>query len=257
MQLIFLSGEGIARKFDLSHVRTAVSGLLTSVLFVSCQSVEEPPIEAPSNETQNITVRALNEAEVYRPTIEENQQRVIADLLYEGLQALDDDRLMTPLDSNAYARFRRVLALQPDNAVALEGMETIVVRYIALARQATRRGLFEEAVTMLDRASFIDDTFPDLAVATAELERERQTNDVFFELDGRQVSNRADELKARLQGIAVQARELGAFVSITAPSDELGRWIFVSMRESLPGYRLRGNIEISGRSTIRLRLPES
>lgn len=235
---------------------TAVS-LYAVFILSACETVEETATESSASTSQNISIRTLNEAEVIRPSAEEDEERLIADLLYEGLQYLDADRLMTPIDGNAYARFRRVLALQPGNNIALEGMQTITERYVALAREATRRGLFDEAEVMLDRAKYVNPNYAPLAAAAAELVEERLTEDLFFELDGREVAAQDEQLKVRLQEIAQQAMANNAFVSVTAANDELGRWIFVTMRDSLPGYRLRGNIEISGTTTIRLRLPES
>ena len=64
-------------------------------------------------------------------------------------------------------------------------------------------------------------------------------------------------IRSTLAGIAAQARDHDAFVLITAPDDELARWMYTTMRESVAGYRLRGNIEISGVTLIRLRMPDS
>ena len=55
--------------------------------------------------------------------------------------------------------------------------------------------------------------------------------------------------------IANQAREHEAFFLITAPNDELARWMFSVMRKAVSGYRLRGNIELASRAGIRLRMP--
>jgi len=45
-------------------------------------------------------------------------------------------------------------------------------------------------------------------------------------------------------------------VHITAPDDELARWIYGVMRNSTPGYRLRANIEIASGVLLRLRMPK-
>jgi len=60
-----------------------------------------------------------------------------------------------------------------------------------------------------------------------------------------------------LAAIAKRARECGAFFLITAPNDSTARWMFSVMREAVEGYRLRGNIELSAQTGVRLRLPET
>lgn len=209
-----------------------------------------------SGETDRNGVRVLSEARVLRGNPEPERRRLIADLLYEGLQALDDDRLLTPADNSAHARFRRVLAYEPDNALALEGLEAIVLRYVELADDAIRQGLFEQAEELLDRARFVDESHAAIAAAELRLRQEQESGDLFFDLSASQVASRSDSVKDRLADIARQAREHEAFFLITAPSDEQARWMYSVMREAVDGYRLRGNIELATRYSIRLRMPE-
>lgn len=190
-----------------------------------------------------------------RETVQ-NPEQLIADLLYEGLQALDQDRLLTPLDNNAHARFQRVLAYDPDNELALEGLETIVLRYVELADVAIRQGLFDQAEMFLDRARFVDETHESIAAAENRMAAEQDTGDLFFDLDAGQVAARSESMQEELASIARQAREHEAFFLITAPSDEQARWMFSVMRDAVSGYRLRGNIELAARHSIRLRMPQ-
>ena len=89
-----------------------------------------------------------------------------------------------------------------------------------------------------------------------ELEAEIASGDVFYQLNNAAVSDHAVTTKLLLEDIARKARELDAFFLITAPNDDQARWMFSVMREAVQGYRLRGNIELSGRVAVRLRLPE-
>ncbi|MEX2468702.1 MAG: hypothetical protein WD396_03010, partial [Pseudohongiellaceae bacterium] len=98
------------------------------LLLTACATPETEPEAPASRADDRATVRVLSEAEVYRGQRVPELERTIADLLYEGLQALDEDRLLTPVDDNAHARFQRVLAYEPDNQLALEGLEDIVLR---------------------------------------------------------------------------------------------------------------------------------
>lgn len=224
-------------------------------LLVAC-AAPQPESELPAEEDDAIQIRALSSAEVIEGANSPAGQRMIADLLFAGLQALDADRLLTPVDDNAHARFQRVLAYDPDNEIALQGLQDIVQRYLELSREASRQGLFEEAETLLDRARFVDETHPGIASAEEELGKERNSGDLFFDFEATALARRSESVQQQLADIARQAREHNAFFLITAPSDDLARWMYGVMREAVNGYRLRGNIELANRASIRLRLPE-
>ncbi|MGB0322195.1 MAG: hypothetical protein ACPGAF_07720, partial [Pseudohongiellaceae bacterium] len=123
---------------------------------VSCAT---EPAAGPDSEAddQILQIRPLPTAQ-RSPALPDNESRLIADLLFAGLQALDADRLLTPVDDSAHGRFQRVLAYDPDNEIALQGLQDIVLRYVELAEDASRQGQFEEAAGFLDRARFVDAT---------------------------------------------------------------------------------------------------
>lgn len=227
-------------------------------VLVACESAdpEMATESAVPSAPDTFTVRTLNEAEVFTSQELVDPQREIADILFEALQALDADRLLTPVDDNAHARFKKVLALQPGNEIALQGLQDIVLRYLALSEESSRRGLFAEAQTMLERARFVDETHPAIQAAETTLQNEMNSQDLFFQLDPAGIAQRSDAVKLELGDIARQARDRKAFFLITAPTDEQARWMFQVMREAVNGYRLRGNIELSSFTSIRLRLPK-
>ena len=230
--------------------------LLCALLLGSCQTppVESTPGESrPANEA--LDIRVLSEAEVYSGSDTAGNRDMIPDILYAALQALSEDRLLTPADDNAHGRFKRVLAMDPKNELALEGLQDIVVRYLQLAGESMNRGLFDEAETLLGRARFVDSSHPGIASAAEALRLEMNSNDLFFKLDYPSYSARSELAQNELADIARQTREHEAFFLITAPNDELARWMVSMMREAVSGYRLRGNIELSSRLGIRLRMP--
>ena len=216
------------------------------------------PAAAPNSEAddQILQIRALPAAQ--EPSaLPDEESRLIADLLFAGLQALDADRLLTPVDDSAHGRFQRVLAYDPDNEIALQGLQDIVLRYVELSEDASRQGQFDEAAGFLDRARFVHKTHPAIVAAAAVLENERASGDLFFALDGNELKKQTAAIQQEIAMIARQARDNEAFFLITAPSDDLARWIFSVMRAAVPDYRLRGNIELAGRSGVRLRLPRT
>ena len=229
--------------------------LLAGVLLQTCrtpeQVVQAPQQHQPEAEEFLEPVRLDAWEEEFR------QQRYIADILYDALKAIDADRLLTPADNNAFSRFRQVLEIQPGNKVALQGIQDIVRRYIELAAEASRQGQFSQAQIMLVRARIVDPDNPAIAGAQAALAAEINSDDLFFELDASAVARKSDAIKAKLADIAAQAKRHDALFLITSPNDEHARWIFSVMREAVPGYRLRGNIELAGRTLIRLRISDA
>ncbi len=230
---------------------------LSASLLVGCQvppGESAPDVEESGDGT--LEIRVLSDAEVYSGAGHTDSRQLIPDILYEALQALNADRLLTPIDDNAHARFRRVLALDPQNQIALEGLQDIVKRYLQLTEESMRRGQFEEAKRLLGRARFVDDSHPEIANVAAALQREMNSEDLFFVLDYPQYAARSEAAQQELEDIARQIREHEAFFLIAAPNDELGRWMVSVMREAVMGYRLRGNIELSNSLGIRLRMPD-
>tara|TARA_B110000503_G_scaffold28164_1_gene45073 strand:+ start:22671 stop:23342 length:672 start_codon:yes stop_codon:yes gene_type:complete len=211
---------------------------------------------ATTEETKAM-VNVLKPASVVSNIKRVDETLTLPDLLYSGLQALDADRLLTPDGDNAFDFFARALAMDSDNDLAKEGIAAIVARYLALAREAIGNGSFDSAVLMIERAKLVDATVADIALVQVELANERESGDLFFTFDGAAVSAQSNQARDQLADIARRARECSAFFLITAPNDSTARWMFSVMRESVEGYRLRGNIELSAQTGVRLRLPDT
>ena len=182
-------------------------------------------------------------------------QRIIADLLYEGMKALNANRLLTPPDISAHAYFSRVLSVEPENAVALNGIQEIVNKYLLLAAQAGRQGQFESAKQYLRRAESVDHSHSGIAQAWVALEAEMNSSDVVHTISSSALASKSAALMEELGRIGVQARDSGAFFLITAPNDTQARWIYSQMQAAVQGHRLRGNIELGDSPTVRLILP--
>ena len=111
------------------------------------------------------------------------RQRILADMLYEARLAYEDNRLMSPAESNAYDGFMAILDFEPDNEVALQGVRDIVVRYTELADAATRLGQYDTAQSYLNRAEGIGVNAGVIADARQRLEQARETRMEIFDLD--------------------------------------------------------------------------
>ncbi len=82
---------------------------------------------------------------------EASNEPPLRQLLHQGRQHLQHDRLTTPAGNNAHALFLRALHLDPENAVARQGMIDIAARYTVLAQTELQRGNREKARMFLDR----------------------------------------------------------------------------------------------------------
>ncbi|MBL4819884.1 MAG: hypothetical protein JKY98_02680 [Gammaproteobacteria bacterium] len=232
---------------------------LLLLVLSGCQAVDDEVIieEVEAPEEVAISDDKAQEPELEDWEIAFARQRFIGDLLYDALNALEDDRLLTPVDDNAHGRYQRVLAYDPDNELALQGLKDIVSRYLELTEEASRHGRFATARTLLDRARFVDEENPDIEKAEVALKAEMNTGDLVFELNLKALIAQTDEVRGELSDIAGQARDHEAFLLITAPEDEQARWMYTIMRESVNGYRLRGNIELGSHAIVRLRMPDN
>lgn len=245
----------------VTHFRVALFICFSSLLaMTACQapqtetenpeSVAAVPGDVDNQQSEETTSEAVPDAW----EIEFSRQRLIGDLLYDALKALQQDRLLTPIDDNAYSRYQRVLAYDPENRLALEGLQNIMNRYLALAEEAGRQGRFPVAQSLLERARFVDEDNPAIVQAQQWLDSEMNSGDLVFELPLPSLTARSAEVTQQLADVAATAQEQDAFLMITAPTDELARWMYSTMREAVPGYRLRGNIELGAHAIIRLRM---
>jgi len=251
---VITGGKSRLKMFWHGQRLTLLAGLIVSTLLVSgCQSGANSKVVYES--------KALPETEVVPepvPVVDPAFQRarILADRLYDASLAMDNNRLMAPPGNNAYDIYQEVLALDPGNQVAVQGIQNIVLRYIDLADAAMVVGQFDNAESYLARARRLNPELPALAEARQRLSSARETSVRLFELDPVALSSQGLEIMNDLAEIAEQIRGLEATFLINARTDEEGRWIYKIMREAVGGYRLRGNIGVSGSPNILVSLPK-
>ena len=236
----------------------AVFGGSVLLLLAACTAPAPRPPAAVRPDAESSPVTAADAVPVSASAdfaSDFQRQRLIGDLLYDALRALQQDRLLTPIDDNAHGRYQRVLAYDPANQQALEGLQNIVLRYLELASDASRQGRFDDALDFLERARFVDEDSPAIAEAWIALQAEINSGDKVLRIEPQDLHARSSRAQQQLADIARQARDMDAFFLITAPTDEQARWMFSVMREAVEGYRLRGNIEIGSYAIVRLRKP--
>jgi len=221
-------------------------------MLVACQPakpVEKTPIQAP--------VAAGAPA----PAQDSATQRAIHLLLLNGEYTLTHDQLLTPVSDNAYDYFRAVLKLDPDNQRAKGGIMGIVMRYVDLARQAAARGNYGLATQMLNNARMVDpenllikEVSEGLKAqyASAPPPAPYQGGANEFLLDSAQLAKQSPEIISKLGEVARKLQASDGLAMIVARTDQEGRWIYLKMREAVPGYRVRGDIQIGSPPRIKL-----
>ena len=176
--------------------------------------------------------------------------RILADMLYEARVAYEDNRLMSPTGNNAYDRYREVLDFDPENVVALQGIEEIGLRYGELATVALNEGQYDNSASLLARGERLIPGSQELARVRQQLVAARSKKQDTFSLDPAGLRSQSATMQQQLAEIAQLIRSQEATFQINARTDEEGRWIYMVMREAVEGYRLRGNIGISGTPVI-------
>ncbi|GJL76235.1 serine/threonine-protein kinase [Nitrosomonas sp.] len=95
------------------------------------------------------------------------------DLIKKHLNAAENaarlERLTTPSEDNAYKYYQAVLAMEPDNAQALAGLQRIVDRYIQFIESTKSRGDLDTARLYLQRAELVLPDNPKLQSIRKEL----------------------------------------------------------------------------------------
>lgn len=87
-------------------------------------------------------------------------------LLGNAAQAVDEQRFISPDENNARELYREVLALEPSNSAALDGLRAISDHYVQQAISALRANAPADAAATLAIAEEVDPLNPAIATAT-------------------------------------------------------------------------------------------
>ena len=64
---------------------------------------------------------------------------------------MDNRRFTAPASGNALSTYRRILELQPNHPVALEGIQRITTYYQDIAQQSLQQGRLDESLAYINR----------------------------------------------------------------------------------------------------------
>jgi len=175
---------------------------------VDSLDLEEPQDEPYFDDlfTNTVDIELANPEEI---SADSEPQLELDETLRLAAEDLSASRLTTPRDSNAFSRYQSVLAVEPDNEEAREGISKIVVRYQSLARIHAKRDQLDKAHTYLKRARQV-------MSATSLRNQAAEVNLLAEQLvdDARQ---RATALVD--QGQSTQARSLLSQILLLVPDD--------------------------------------
>jgi len=89
------------------------------------------------------------------PGEEELKQQEITSLLELADKDFKAMRLTSPADGNAFIRLQKILELEPENQLAVQGLQQITDKYIELANQSAQQKDYRRAATLLDKAEIV------------------------------------------------------------------------------------------------------
>jgi serine/threonine-protein kinase len=170
--LLIAGGLFLARGGDSTPDSSRV--MMSAVIAETQGAVDPPVIEKPLTPETTAAVPTPTPVVVKKPTprrLTGSDLLKIRGKLGEASRAVDENRLMSPANNNAYDRYQFVLNLDPKNRVAKAGMRDIAARYTSMADRAIDKGDLGEAQTFIDRARRADAGYPGIAAVEAQLSR--------------------------------------------------------------------------------------
>lgn len=182
---------------------------------------------------------------------------LMLELLDRADQAINAKRLTLPAGNNAMDYYRRVLVLKPGYEEARSGLEALVDRYIEWSDAELRQGRLELARRYLQRARQVDPASAKIEQAATRLMRSDGARQVsaltrYTRLDRHQLSRKSPDLVELLGQLADRILAENARVTIEAPTDSQGRWIYQQLNQRHEDYRIRANLRLEAQPGVRL-----
>lgn len=175
---------------------------------------------------------------------------VVGSLLQQAAQANDAGRWIEPYSGSAVDYFRQALAMDPNNATALRGIENITEAQAAKARQAADRAQYNLAWLELDRARRADPMHPTIKPTASYLQLQENSKRYRVEFTQRALANRTKDTKLSLRTLGEQAKQPDCRAIITSASDAQGRWMYQQMKQAAGDRRLRAALETGAPSSV-------
>lgn len=159
-----------------------------------------------------------------------------------------NNQLTTPSDDNALLKFQAVLALDPGNVIAQDGINRIVEKYLAWARDHAESGNLSKARVYVSRAESVDATHPNIVPVVNLINDREDLKTMLFTLD-RQAVLRRNAKRIDFESIARAIVQKQAFVTIRAPDDASGRWLYQELNKRV-SFRVEAAFNITSTPSI-------
>jgi len=223
-------------------MRCAVGAAAAIALLVGCSNpAPQPPPAPPVNPVPTVPI----------PPKPSPLDKLDA-LLEKGDRAYKDGRLLTPIDDCAYDFYRAALAVAPNHPAALHGLERIAERYVAMAEQAAAKEQYAKARQMLDRARIVDPDLDSIATMQGQIQMRSSAERQHSNVDGRELADRSADLSAQLKVLGSRAKAQDLWVTIRAPTDADGRWIYQQMAAAAGDRRIRAELTLGSPPAVDL-----
>jgi tetratricopeptide (TPR) repeat protein len=102
-------------------------------------------------------------------------------ILNSGNQLFKRDRLMSPPEHNAFARYEKVLSIQPDNTEALNGIKNIVNRYVSLADMVIAKNEEYKVPELIKKAYQAGEKYVDVSALIQRFSKYLSDDSVLFD----------------------------------------------------------------------------
>lgn len=176
----------------------------------------------------------------------------IQQLLSSADAAMQHNRLTTPADDNAFDRYKLVLTLNPSNTLAIAGINRIVERYLAWALDHAERSNLKKARYFVLLAEGIDPGHPNIKPVGNKINDQEDKVVSVFQLDATSVRDQSVD-PTRFATIAARIQRHRAFITIRAPNDRSGRWLYQELNRQVD-FRIEARFEISSNPSVSLTL---
>ena len=201
------------------------------LVFISGCTVTTPPTKPPPVDLTGVKIQQLLSA---------------ADV------AIQNNQLTTPADDNALDRYKLVLTLNPSNTVAIAGINRIVERYLAWALDQAERSNLKKARYFVSLAEGIDPSHPNIKPVVNKINDQEDRVVNVFQLDATSVRNQSVD-PDRFATIAASIQRHRSFITIRAPDDRSGRWLYQELNRQVD-FRIEARFEINSKPSVSLAL---
>ncbi|MFT7221993.1 MAG: hypothetical protein ACI8Z1_003616 [Candidatus Azotimanducaceae bacterium] len=164
-------------------------------------------------------------------------------LLEQAGSALQANRLTTPRSMSAYHYYQQVLLTDPNNSLAKNGINSIVETYLAWALDDVDQGKLSRARQYVTKAESIDHKHPNIKPVVARINDREEARVVRYTIETGALRQR-DASRIDLDGIADEITRRKGFLTIHAPNDPSGRWLYQQLNERVP-FRIEAKFERS------------